>query len=152
MLILFTIWSKPGFGIDGKDEFWSTREQKSAAIPWLSKDRKISLRYLLETIGTEWGRNLVCQTLWGIIATKKFDESPSGIIVKDVRFENERIWLKEMGGTLIHILRPNYFNSDATLGHPSNVPLEIQKDDRIIINDGTLGDLTLRVFDCIIDF
>lgn len=147
--IQFTIWLKRGFGIDGKDEFWSTREQKSAAIPWLSIDRKISLRYLLETIGTEWGRNLICQNLWPTIAAKRFDESLNGFIVKDVRFENERIWLKEMGGTLIHVLRPNYFNSDATVGHPSNVPLEIREGEKVIINDDTLDVLMVRTIECL---
>lgn len=143
---------KAGFGIDGKNEYWSDRDQKTAAIPWLSLDRPVSLRTLLETLGTEWGRELVCSDLWVLIAGKRFVESSSGMIVKDVRFRNEQDWLKMMGGTLVHVLRPNYRRMEATGNHPSNIPLSIREGDKVIVNDGTLEDLNMRVLECIRSF
>lgn len=140
---------KAGFGIDGRDSYWSDREQKSAVIPMLSGNRPVSLRYLLETLGTEWGRNMVSNNLWTTIATLRYRDSKVGMVVKDVRFKNEQDWLDSMGGTLIHILRPRYFNSDATEGHPSNVPLEIRENDKVIVNDSSLDALRVSVLECL---
>lgn len=135
---------KSGFGIDGKDEFWSSRKQKESSILWLSKDRDVSLRYLLETLGTEWGRNMVCSDLWTAIARRRYEQSERGLIIKDVRFGNEVEWLKVWDGVLIHVIRPNYF-SEATKGHPSNIPLSIGENDLVVINDDSLEVLQERV-------
>ena len=52
--------------------------------------------------------------------------------------------LKYGGGVLIHVIRPNYF-SEATKGHPSNIPLSIGENDLVVINDDSLEVLQERV-------
>ena len=140
---------KAGFGIDGKSKEWQDRKVKSTPIDWLSNEKPISLRYLLETLGTEWGRNLIRQDVWTCIAEKRFYESEAGMIVRDVRFKNELDWLDRLGGTLIHILRPNHFNPEANPDHPSNKPLDIRPQDKIIMNDSGLDVLKVRVVECL---
>lgn len=142
---------KAGFGIDGTQV---SREEKNAPIPWLScGDRQNSIRSLLETIGTEWGRECVCNDVWTRIATQTIKNSEVGVVVRDIRFPNEVEWLDSIGGILIHIIRPHYLNPDATVGHGSNIPLPIRQEktlphkyrDRVIFNDGTLNGLRCRV-------
>lgn len=140
---------KAGFGIDGRSKEWQDRSKKSAPIEWLSVEHDVSLRYLLETLGTEWGRNLVCSDLWALIAEKRYIESEAGMIVRDVRFPNEVDWLDRLGGTLIHILRPNHFNPEADPNHPSNQPLPIRDFDKTIMNNSGMDVLRIRTLDCL---
>lgn len=140
---------KAGFGIDGKAKEWQDRSKKSAPIDWLSAEKDVSLRYLLETLGTEWGRELVCSDLWARIAEKRYHESEGGMVIRDVRFPNEMEWLDRLGGTLIHIIRPNHFNPEANPDHPSNKPLPIRDFDRTIMNDCDLVELKDRVLKCL---
>ena len=143
---------KAGIGIDGRDGYWSDRYHKNQIIPWLSKERPISLRYLLETIGTEWGRNTILSDLWTTLAERKLENSNRGIVVKDIRFPNELEWLDNMGGHLIYINRPLYFRTEATSTHPSNQPLPIREKDIVIENDDTLEVLAQRVVYALRDF
>jgi hypothetical protein len=137
---------KAGFGIDGKSEEYQDRLAKANPIPWLStSDQPISLRYLLETLGTEWGRDLIQPDVWLRLASKFIRECPTGVIIKDVRFPNEAEWLESEGGVLIHILRPDYFAPDATKGHPSNIPLPIRSQNKMIMNDCDINTLSSRV-------
>lgn len=135
-----------GFGIDGNSDEYQDRAMKSSPIPWLSTpERPVSLRTLLETLGTEWGREHVQPDIWMRLASKFIRECSTGVIIKDVRFPNEMEWLDAEGGTLIHILRPDYFAPDATKGHPSNIPLPIRSKDKTILNDSDINTLTYRV-------
>lgn len=140
---------KAGFGIDGRSKEWQDRSKKSAPIEWLSAEHDVSLRYLLETLGTEWGREMVCEDLWSRIAEKRYLESEMGLVIRDVRFPNEVDWLDRLGGTLIHILRPNHFNPEADPNHPSNQPLSIRSFDKVIENDSGLDVLRIRTIDCL---
>lgn len=140
---------KAGFGIDGRSKEWQSRDKKSAPIDWLSVDKPVSLRSLLETLGTEWGREMVCSDLWARIAEKRYNESEAGLIIRDVRFPNEVDWLDRLGGTLIHIIRPNHFNPEANPDHPSNQPLSIRDFDKVVNNDSGLDVLRVRVFRCV---
>lgn len=140
---------KAGFGIDGKSKEWQDRSKKSAPIDWLSVGKDVSLRYLLETLGTEWGRDMVCSDLWTRIAEKRYYESEGGMIIRDVRFANEADWLDRLGGTLVHIIRPNHFNPEANPDHPSNIPLPIREYDKVVMNDCDLDTLKVRVVKCL---
>lgn len=140
---------KAGFGIDGKSKEWQDRGKKSAPIDWLSAERDISLRYLLETLGTEWGREMICSDLWARIAEKRYRESEAGLVIRDVRFPNEVDWLDRLGGTLVHIIRSNHFNPEANPDHPSNQPLSIREYDKVIMNDSGLDVLMARTLKCL---
>lgn len=140
---------KSGLGIDGKSK---NRELKNSPINWLSSERDVSLRYLLETLGTEWGRNSVCSDLWLRIAEKRFHETESGLVIRDVRFTNEVDLIDKLGGVIIHIIRSNHFNQEANLNHSSNQPLCVRDFDYVIYNDGDLDILKNRVIECLKQF
>lgn len=98
---------KAGLGINLDEEYWQA--YKEEVIPAIGK----SPRQLLQTLGTEWGRNMVYQDLWLLIAKQEFLNRGPGMIVTDVRFPNEAQWIRNVGGQVIHIVRP-----DATKVNP----------------------------------
>lgn len=133
---------KAGFGIDGKDKYW--RERKKEQIPWLPDG--VSLRTLYETLGTEWGRQYVCDDVWIRLANEFVKKSEhKNVIIDDVRFENEAAWIRSTGGKIVHVLRPDYHKEDATLGHQSNKFLAIHTGDLSLSNIGNLAALNGQV-------
>jgi hypothetical protein len=83
-------------------------DAKERPIPWL--DGK-SPRHLMQTLGTEWGRDLVDPNLWIKVAAQKVDtlraqtNAPSMVVFSDVRFDNEADMIRELGGRIIHLVR-----------------------------------------------
>ncbi len=74
---------------------------KEVIIPELGR----STRYLMQTIGTEWGRDIVHQHIW-LAPIKNAIARGESIVVDDVRFENEFALLQNAGATLIRVDRP----------------------------------------------
>lgn len=70
-------------------------------------DLGVSPRFLMQTLGTEWGRNTVNSKVWLLAAKRKLEntQNQAGIVISDVRFENEATFIRENGGVLIHIIR-----------------------------------------------
>lgn len=63
----------------------------------------VSIREMLQTLGTEWGREMIHPDVWVKLQLKKMQEDPTKIyVMSDVRFENEAALVREHG-TLIHI-------------------------------------------------
>jgi hypothetical protein len=69
-----------------------------------------TLRHAMQTLGTEWGRNLIGDDIWlraarVQIQTMQAARAP-GITADDVRFSNEAELIREMGGIVIELVRP----------------------------------------------
>lgn len=62
-------------------------------------------RYLLQTLGTEWGRNTVCQDIWLKAMRNKLIEQDHDTIIDDIRFPNEVTMVEDLGGYIIYIQR-----------------------------------------------
>ena len=113
---------------------------KEQPLPWLDK----SPRELLQTLGTEWGRSLVHDSLWLLLAEQNLHHLASlqpdapGAVISDVRFENEAAFVRQRGGMVIHILRPD---APHIAAHSSESGIGIHDNDLVIHNDGTLADL-----------
>lgn len=108
-------------------------------------EAKEKTRYLLQGIG-EMFRNEVSKTYW---TDKVFDSiaalDPGQIyVITDVRYKNEVEEIVKRGGTVLRITRPG---QDAGDNHPSEVELtdEDFPEENIIINDGTIDELSLRI-------
>ena len=130
-------------GIDMRDPYW--QEHKEEVIPAIGA----SPRRLMQTLGTEWGRQLINPDLWLILAKQRLINYGPGMVIADVRFENEAAWVRAQGGRVIHIERPN---TVAVEVHASEAGIEFkgEEGDFKIINGGSLEDLqqTIReVFD-----
>ena len=110
----------------------------------------VSIRYMLQTIGTEWGRNLIHERIW---ITRMLDEilpareGAEGIlrwVVSDVRQLNEAAALKAAGFTLVRIVRP-----DSSTGKHENHASETEQDQIVadveLQNDADLEALFAQV-------
>jgi len=130
-------------GIDMNDPYWQARKEQ--VIPALG----VSPRRLMQTLGTEWGRQLINPDLWLILAKQLLLNYGPGMVIADVRFENEAAWVREQGGRVIHIERPDNVTVEA---HASEAGIEFkgEEGDIKIVNGGSLEDLqqTIRgIFD-----
>lgn len=65
-------------------------------------------RYAMQTLGTEWGRNLIDSNLWIRAWRAAVDRLPAGqpVVVDDCRFPNEAAAIQAVGGFLVKIERP----------------------------------------------
>jgi hypothetical protein len=123
-------------GVDMNDPYWQAR--KEDIIPALG----VSPRRMMQTLGTEWGRNLINPDLWIILAHQRLLQNGPGMVIPDVRFENEAAWIRKHGGWIIHVIRPD---AKAIEAHASEDGIEVQDTDAQIFNSGTLEELQLSV-------
>lgn len=66
-------------------------------------------RYALQTLGTEWGRQIIGENLWvnaWLRAVEAIIPAHLPVVVDDVRFENEAAAVRSLGGKVIRIHRP----------------------------------------------
>jgi len=69
-------------------------------------------RVLLQTLGTEWGREMIDQDIWvkamrHILTDAMFQEYRP-IVIDDLRFENEAKMIRELNGEIWHVERRSY--------------------------------------------
>lgn len=84
-------------------KYYST--DKDAPIPHLGKK---SARYIMQTIGTDWGRTMVSDTIWLDMMDRRLGDAYKKkflICIDDVRFDNEARLIRDRGGVVIRILR-----------------------------------------------
>lgn len=114
--------------------------EKEQPLSWLGK----SPRELMQLLGTEWGRNFVHPQLWLLLAEQNLqlladhDQSMNGVVIRDVRFENEADWIRSKGGVIFHISRCGVRPANE---HPSEHGVQRRSGDYAIENNGTLEDL-----------
>jgi len=128
---------------------------------------QLSPRIMLQSLGTEWGRQEVDEDIWinelistatkvlqghdysreeGISANKTM-VIPNGVVVSDVRFKNELDAIHTAGGKLIRVCRESADKKAKKLGiagHASEAEQATFSDDlfdAVIQNEGTLPDL-----------
>lgn len=102
-----------------------------------------SARYLLRTLGTEWGRDLIDVDIWVDIAMGKLSRAKGLVVIDDMRFPQEREAVLRAQGEVWRIDRPGH---ESNPEHRSDAGLEDGYGwDRSIINSGTLADLAAAV-------
>lgn len=125
------------------DEELNDRALKEQPIDWLG----VSPRRLMQTLGTEWGRTFVAQDVWLRVAQQRLERfrraEPclhiGGVVVSDVRFQNEADWIAAQDGEVWRIVRP----APTLIGEPA---LHVSEHGtaaatRTIFNSGTIDDL-----------
>lgn len=100
---------------------------------------KKSPREILQLLGTEVARDMFHKDLWIMRATQEFTrcEQP-GMVISDIRFENEATWVREAGGVVVHVRRPN---APSVRKHITESGIAIEPEDIIIDNIGTIQHL-----------
>ena len=97
----------------------------------------VSPRYVLQTIGTDWGRDMINRDLWLIRAQQEMDANPL-IVVSDVRFDNEASLIRSNGGSVIRLGRDDLQQVNP---HQSENGVSDGLITRTIENNGTLDEL-----------
>jgi len=113
---------------------------KEHPIKWLDG---ATPRSMMQTVGTEWGREMVHPELW--VRSLFHRLRTSGGIISDVRFENEAREIRARGGIVIALSRPGTGSDDA---HISEKPLPAELITAHLVNDkdpGALVDAALQL-------
>lgn len=112
----------------------TNRDTKEKPVPWIGR----SPRYLMQTLGTEWGRNLVDPEIWIKAAARRIDTMGADIVVTDVRFDNEAKMIQDRGGLIWQVIRPGIRRVEA---HRSEAGISTEHIDRVISNNGSVETL-----------
>jgi hypothetical protein len=96
-------------------------------------------REAMQTIGTEWGRNLIGENIWTDAAKRRIALCHDAIVT-DLRFPNELRILRELGAITVRIVRPSLY-ANSFSAHPSEQFIDEMEVDAEIINDGSEREL-----------
>jgi len=129
-------------GHDRRTAFDYVHRYKEQQIPGI----RCSARHLMQTLGTEWGRQCVHLDVWVMIVSKRIRDLHAGgysVVIDDCRFPNEASLIRELGGELWHVERPvaatnTDHSSEGALTDPELFTHRI-------VNDGTLQQLRRQV-------
>lgn len=117
----------------------SDRTIKEEPIDWLGR----SPRELLQTLGTEWGRDSVHKEIWVRRAMRRAEAAGGLVVITDVRFDNEAQAIHDAGGEVWEVRRRG-------AGIPGNHASEAGVSDHLIDlridNHGTIGGLAAAVY------
>ncbi len=102
-------------------------------------------RQAMQSIGTQWGREMIHPDIWVSIAARRLDVAKAegkSVVLDDCRFDNEAEVWRAAGGTVIEITRPGLAYNN---GHASEAGISRHLISTTLKNDGTaerlLGDV-----------
>jgi hypothetical protein len=124
-------------------------ENKEEPIEWLSGVREVTPRYLMQTLLTAWGRELVHPDLWAMVLGQKILKCEEDIVIDDLRFDNEaKLLLNRFGkqARIIKLVRPG-LRSNQLSQHVSENGINEVFVQNTIVNDTTPGPLCAKVLD-----
>ena len=93
-------------------------------------------REVMQTLGTEWGRASVYSKIW-LDSWERSVCDLTYVVVEDLRYLNEAELVKNRGGEIWRIKRPDYQCN----GHISETEMKGIEPDLTISNSGSLGEL-----------
>ena len=114
-------------------------EYKTTPIPYLAGSP--TARHLMQTIGTEWGRDCIHKDLWVTLAIdgfKRQTDNDFSVFVDDLRFPNEAEMFRKAGGIIVKIYRDGLTDADE---HESEKYWKAIDSDFTIRNNGTPEEL-----------
>lgn len=132
--ILNVLLTRLGYNGEMIDRFLHG-DLKEFTIPELGNR---SPRYLMQTLGTEWGRYLVSETIWVDVMRARIRHAFSPVVIDDVRFPNEFDMIRSLGGLMVKIDRPGFKKCGL---HPSDGGCDHLAFDVYITNDGRPEDM-----------
>lgn len=96
-----------------------------------------SPRQMMQTLGTEWGRQTIADDTWLQVAAvairKARQEGYAGVVIPDVRFDNEAHFVHQMGGDVVEVIR---YGAAPVSAHVSESGVGEPMIDRRYFNDG----------------
>lgn len=119
------------------------RMDKEETIPPFGK----SYRTLMQTLGTDWGRNMIHKDIWLFMFERQYRlEVKSGttiVVIDDIRYDNEADLIRSLGGKIIRVVRDGLVSTDT---HSSERGISDNLIDHTIHNTGLVTEfhITLR--------
>lgn len=103
----------------------------------------LTMRQILQILGTEWGREEINPDLWIQIQEQRNSTEPdlTRFVYHDVRFQNELDWIHSQGGKVIFVQR----NLAGKLDTHASEALNMRGYDSILFNHYDLDDLEASV-------
>jgi hypothetical protein len=123
------------------------REDESMKLVWVDKSFVVpevgcSVRRILQTLGTEWGREQILDEVW-VRCWQAQASRHDNVVTDDVRFLNEARAVKAMGGQMWKIVRPSAVHDGM---HASEGGLDGWDGfDVVIHNDGSLEEFRRKI-------
>jgi len=103
---------------------------------------EVSVRHMLRTLGTEWGRDCIHPSIWLRCWSERIKVYDK-VVVDDCRFINEAELVRSLGGQLWYVERPGVPRSHE---HASEGGLnDYLGFSCAVFNDGTLEELTTKL-------
>jgi len=96
-------------------------------------------RNMLETLGTEWGRDQVNKDIWTTLVAERIKNHTGNIVLSDVRFSNEAKLIRDLGGFVIYVKNENAEKAKGS--HSCETSLKNSDVDIEVDNYGTLQQL-----------
>ena len=129
---------------------WEDRAWKEETIRSIGK----SPRELAQTLGTEWGRDTVKDSIWVDLAMAKWERnceqwSLDKAVFTDVRFNNEAERIREQGGIVIGIVRQTAYK---VAEHSSETGVDEELIDEVFPNNAKPADLQEAVLNYVRGF
>lgn len=104
-----------------------------------------TLRHALQTLGTEWGRGMIGDTVWLEALARRVeshrDSGSAGVVIDDLRFANEYGLLRAMGAKIVRVEREGCMATTLNSGHASETDWVNFTPDAVILNNGGVGKL-----------
>ena len=115
---------------------------KEEPVEWLLG---LTPRRLMQTLGTEWGRDTIHPDLWVHLWRRQVERASSPVVADDLRFPNEEAAVRVMGGIVVRVVRDGIRSS----AHPSEYSIDNLKPDAIVRNDGTPAELAATLLEIV---
>lgn len=108
-----------------------------------------TLRELYQTLGTDWGRNMVDPNIWVSLGRERIQSLlldtcegiNKGVVIDDLRFDNEAELVRDLGGLVIRVER----EGAELMSHESERGVSPSLVSAILRNDRTAADLHAAV-------
>lgn len=106
-----------------------------------------SPRHAMQTLGGDWGRDLISPALWVSIWNQAAIHAMTNgynVVVDDVRYVNEVAAIHKLGGQVVQIVRPASMTLHSEMAAHASERFEFEPDQKVI-NDRGVIDLHKRI-------
>lgn len=106
-----------------------------------------SPRHAMQTLGTEWGRHCMGSNFWVNLWLGRLPEDRKDLVIiaDDLRFENEAKTIRDLGGTVIEVVR----HSVAPIGNSGHASEFGVAADTVILNNGDVSECHRATIACV---
>ncbi len=132
-------------GLTHEQVYGSLKEQPSSLLCGKSA------RWAMQTLGTEWGREIIGQDIWinawkQSASTHLMSSVSNKVVVDDCRLQNEAAAITKMGGKIYKVVRPS-LDEIETSNHSSENSIPQGIIEETLWNDGDIKKFKILIKD-----